>query len=86
MYIRGTEEVFDIVFMNKSETRAWQGFFFLMFVCFVFLRRRRTKGKKIVCQLWRKKHFITFLNFILTTDSVQHHPLCDKLKWHTHNL
>lgn len=27
MYIRGTEEVFDIIFMNKSEKRSWQVFF-----------------------------------------------------------
>lgn len=70
---RTSEEVFDIVFTNKSETRAWWGFFW----------RRRSKGNKIVCQLGRKNHFIIFFKFILTTDS---DPLSDKLKQHTHNL
>lgn len=47
-----------------------------------FWRKRRNKGNKIVYQLGRKKkHFIIFLEFILTIDTVQPHLLSDKYNW-----
>lgn len=67
MYIRGTEEVFDIIFMNKSETRSWQSVFFgggggeLREV-----RLHASFGEKTFHHLFK---------MYITSNSVQLHPL-----------